>query len=179
MSNQTAAEIAGRPPLGERMARNADGIIEHIARDYGVSTYDVVAAMPDEHRVLADGEAFAAIMDAMTRWGPVLFIVHTDDIVLECAGPLPPGAFGRGYFNLHGDSPIGGHIKAENCRQIAFVSRPFMGRASCSVQFFNDAGEAMFKIFVRRDESRELVAEQLERFNALKAQFVGSAKAPE
>ncbi len=87
--------------------------------------------------------------------------------MLECHGPLPPGSFARGYFNLHGESPIGGHIRAENCRSIAFVSRPFMGRASCSVQFFNEAGEAMFKIFVRRDAARELIAEQVAMFEAL------------
>ena len=71
-------------------------------------------------------------------------------------------------FNLHGDSPIGGHIKAENCANIAFVSRPFMGRPSCSLQFFNRTGEAMFKVFVRRDSERNLIAEQVERFDALR-----------
>jgi hypothetical protein len=34
-----------------------------------------------------------------------------------------------------------------------------MGRESRSVQFFNGAGEAMFKVFVRHDEKRELVGE--------------------
>jgi heme iron utilization protein len=95
--------------------------------------------------------------------------------VLECAGSIPPGTFGRGYFNLHGDSPIGGHIKAENCKHIAFVSRPFMGRPSRSLQFFNAAGEAMFKIFVRRDKERNLLAGQVERFDALRARMLASA----
>jgi hypothetical protein len=70
----------------------------------------------------------------------MLFIVHTPSIVLECEGAIPPGEFGRGYFNLHGDSPIGGHIKADRCTPIAFVRRPFMGRESCSIrsiQFFD------------------------------------------
>jgi len=62
-------------------------------------------------------------------------------------------------------------LKAENCTHIAFVSRPFMGRASRSLQFFNGAGEAMFKIFVRRDEKRELLPEQLARFDALRAKL--------
>ena len=47
-----------------------------------------------------------------TAWGKILFIVHTADIVLECEGELPPGTYGRGYYNVHGDSPIGGHIRA-------------------------------------------------------------------
>jgi putative heme iron utilization protein len=43
-----------------------------------------------------------------------------------------------------------------------------MGRPSCSLQFFNRAGEPMFKVFVRRDERRNLIAEQVERFDALR-----------
>jgi hypothetical protein len=160
-----------RPPLAVRLATNADGILEQIARDYGVSTYEVVRNLPNEHRTLAPAEAFADIMQDVTTWGDILFIVHTPDIVLECAGPLPPGTFGRGYFNVHGDSPIGGHIRAENCKSIAFVSRPFMGRASLSLQFFNGAGEAMFKIFVSRDAQRELIADQAEKFHALRARM--------
>jgi hypothetical protein len=46
-----------------------------------------------------------------------------------------------------------------------------MGRASSSIQFFNEAGEAMFKIFVRRDAARELVPEQLQRFDALRVRL--------
>jgi putative heme utilization carrier protein HutX len=100
--------------------------------------------------------------------------VHTPDIVLECAGKIPPGSFARGYFNIHGDSPIGGHLKAEHCTHIAFVSRPFMGRPSRSLQFFNGAGEAMFKIFVRRDDKRELLPEQVARFDALREQLAAA-----
>jgi heme iron utilization protein len=160
-----------KPPLAERLAQSADGILEQIARDYAVSTFEVVRALPAEHRSIVPGSLFEAIFAELTGWGEVLFIVHTPDIVLECAGKIPPGSFARGYFNLHGDSPIGGHLKAENCTHIAFVSRPFMGRASRSLQFFNGAGEAMFKIFVRRDEKRELLPEQLARFDALRAKL--------
>ena len=77
---------------------------------------------------------------------------------------------------MHGESPIGGHIRAENCAAIAFVSRPFMGRPSRSIQFFNTAGEAMFKIFVRRDEKRELIADQVAKFDALRERCRGMAR---
>lgn len=97
--------------------------------------------------------------------------------MLECAGSIPPGSFGRGYYNMHGDSPISGHIKAENCQTIAFVSRPFMGRESRSIQFFNAAGEAMFKLFVRRDESKALKPEQVARFESLRKRMVSENNA--
>jgi putative heme utilization carrier protein HutX len=161
--------VAARPPLAERLAQSADGILEQIAREYAVSTFDVVQALPVEHRSVVSGARFQDIMGELTTWGEILFIVHTPDIVLECAGKIPPGSFARGYYNIHGDSPIGGHLKAENCTHIAFVSRPFMGRPSRSLQFFNGAGEAMFKIFVRRDDKRELLPDQVARFDALRA----------
>ena len=180
MTEISTAAAAGRPPLSERLAKNSDGILEQIARDYAVSTFEVIRQLPDEHRVIVEGAGFGDLMAELTGWGEVLFIVHTPDIVLECAGKVPPGTFGRGYFNIHSDdSPIGGHIKAENCRHIAFVSRPFMGRASRSIQFFNGDGEAMFKIFVRRDASRELIPEQLAKFDELAARYARRAAAPE
>lgn len=171
-----AAQVAAAlPPLAERLKQSADGVLEQIARDYSVSTFDVVRALAAEHRLIVSGDKFEEVLSDLTGWGEVLFIVHTADIVLECAGSIPPGSFARGYFNLHGDSPIGGHIKAANCAHIAFVSRPFMGRASRSLQFFNGAGEAMFKIFVRRDKERNMLPEQEARFSALSERLAKDA----
>src|SRR5262245_34599146 len=128
-----AVSRPGTGALRERLAKNADGILEQIAREHGTSTFAVLDALPDEHRVIVPGTLFADVMKDLETWGEVLFIVHTSDIVLECAGSVPSGSFSRGYYNIHGESPIGGHIKAENCTHIAFVRRPFMGRPSRSV----------------------------------------------
>jgi putative heme utilization carrier protein HutX len=173
--SDTSVAGTSRPPLAERLAASSDGILEQIARDYGVSTFDVVRQLPAEHRTIVPGEKFADIMASLTSWGEVLLIVHTADVVLECAGKIPPGTFGRGYFNLHGDSPIGVHFRADHCKHIAFVSRPFMGRPSRSIQFFNGAGETMFKVFVRRDERRELIGDQVEMFDRLRSVQSGGA----
>ena len=42
--NDTSA--TARPPLAERLAANADGILEQIAREYAVSTFEVVRNLP-------------------------------------------------------------------------------------------------------------------------------------
>ncbi len=156
-------------PLEQRLAANQDGILEDIARTYCVSTLDVVHALPETARNFVPGGNLDTILEEISGWGPILFIVHTSDLVLECEGLLPPGKYARGYFNIHGDSPIGGHIRASRCREIAFVTRPFMGRETRSIQFFNFDGDTMFKIFVRRDDTGNLVAEQVRRFDALKS----------
>jgi putative heme utilization carrier protein HutX len=179
MNDTNSDSIVEAPlePLHERLAKNPDGIVERIAREYGVSTLAVVEALPAAHRTLIKGELFAEVMKELESWGEILFIVHTPDIVLECAGTIPPGSFGRGYYNIHGDSPIGGHIRAEACARIVFLARPFMGRHSCSIQFFNGDGEAMFKVFVRRDEKRELLADQVAKFEAMRAKHANGANA--
>ena len=48
-----------------------------------------------------------------------------------------------------------------------------MGRLSASVLFFNVDGGIMFKVFVGRDEKRELKADQFAKFRAL-AERVGA-----
>ncbi len=166
-----SATTEERQPLAARLAASSEGLLEQIAREYGVSTLEVVRHLPADQCVLAPGEAFADIMGDLTQWGEILFLIHNADIVLECTGTLPPGSFGHGYFNIHGDSPIGGHIRAENCKAIAFVSRGAMGRASLSIQFFNAGGDAMFKIFARRDSKREMLAEQVARFATLRGRY--------
>ena len=166
----TAEAITADPiaRVRELLAAKPDGVIEAVAREAGVSTLAVLEQTPADQRTHFPGEKFEDVWKELSTWGEVLFIVHTADIVLEAEGSLPVGSFGHGYYNIHGDSPIGGHIKAGNCTAIYLVDRAFHGRRSCSVQFFNGSGEAMFKVFVRRDAERNLRPEQLARFEALK-----------
>jgi heme iron utilization protein len=152
----------------EKLSAKPDGVIESVAIETGLPTQAVLELTPGKERILIPSEHFEAVWKELSTWGEVLFIVHTKDIVCEVVGSLPVGSFGHGYYNIHGDSPIGGHIRAANCQAIYLVDRPFHGRRSCSVQFFNAAGEAMFKVFVRRDAVRELLPEQLAKFENLK-----------
>ncbi len=162
-----------RPSLAERAASSPGDLLEQIARDYGVSTLEVVRNLPAEQATVVSGEAFADVLQDIATWGDILFLIHNADIVLECTGKLPLGTFGHGYYNIHGDSPIGGHIKADNCKAIAFIVRG-QKRVGMSVQFFNAAGEAAYKIFVRRDDNRELLPEQVKLFEALRARYTAA-----
>jgi heme iron utilization protein len=163
-----------RSLVKDALAAKPDGVVEQIAKECGVPSQVVLEALPPEQRIFVAANAFETLWSSLTSWGEVLFIVHTADIVLECVGTLPNGSFGHGYFNIHGDSPIGGHIRAANCFAIYIVDRPFHGRRSCSVQFYNGEGEAMFKVFVRRDKARELMADQLALFEQLKHDFTNT-----
>jgi putative heme iron utilization protein len=56
----------------------------------------------------------------------------------------------------------------DRCRSIYFIDRPLFGKRSCSVQFVNEQGGAMFKFFVGRNENRNLKADQVGWFEALR-----------
>lgn len=153
------------------LAEKPDGIVESIAAAADVTTAEILEILPEGSAVIAPKESFLDIWNELTTWGVVLFLVHTEDVVAEIDGELPVGSEGHGWFNIHGDSPIGGHIKKDNCASITFVDRAFHGRRSCSIWFMNAKGAPMFKIFVKRDEARELLPEQLAKFEALRASY--------
>ncbi|WP_370387561.1 heme utilization cystosolic carrier protein HutX [Snodgrassella alvi] len=151
------------------MRSNPEGTLEQIAQQYQVTLAEVIKAIPDV--VITAGSHFDAVWQDVQSWGEITFLVHTADIIAEFSGLLPAGKYGAGYFNLQHQQGFGGHIRAENCAQIAFVERSFMQMATASIIFLNQHGDAMFKIFVGRDEQRQLKAEQLNKFRSLAQRF--------
>lgn len=153
--------------LQELLATNPDGTLEAIAEQYRVSLFAVVEALPENQRTLSAGDQFDRVWDAIAGWGEVTLISHSADAILEFKSELPTGTHRHGYFNLRGRNGLSGHIRATNCRHIAFIERKFMGMDTASVVFFNAAGEAMFKIFLGRDDHRQLLSEQVAAFRQL------------
>jgi hypothetical protein len=66
------------------------------------------------------------------------------------------------------DYNVGGHIRADLLSAIYFVERPFMGMKSMSVQFFTLSGAPLFKVYLGRDEKRQLLPPQIELFTILR-----------
>jgi putative heme utilization carrier protein HutX len=159
--------MSARQDLVKKLADDPGAIVEQIAKEFSVTTREVVDAMPAGMRSFGPGTAFVDVMKEIGSWGDVTVIVHTDDGIMEFSGPVPAGEIGRGYYNIPGSTGFHGHLRHERCAGLAFVERPFMGRLSASILFFNVDGGIMFKIFVGRDEKRELKADQLEKFRAL------------
>lgn len=164
----TTSAIAAMTAVKAALAEKPDGVLEGLAETHGLSYRAVLDCLAQGQRLAAPAASFDAVWQDITTWGPVMFIVHTRNGVFETKAPLPPGTHGRGYFNIHGDSPIGGHLKIERCTAIYFIDRLFFGRRSLSVQFIDCDGDAMFKVFVGRDESRNLLPGQIARFEALR-----------
>jgi len=162
----TATAVAA-PDLARIMADDPGALFETVAKEHGVTVRATIEALPESMRRFAPGSTFVEIMNDIAGWGEVTLIIHSDDGVMEFTGPIPRGEIGRGYFNLMGRTGFHGHLRHERCAAVAFVERPFMGRVSASVLFVNVDGGIMFKVFVGRDDKRELLPGQLAAFRAL------------
>jgi heme iron utilization protein len=168
LSLATASPTSDVEAIRTSLREQPDGVLDDVARRHGVSLRVVLDLLPGAAAKSASGARFVDIWGDLVDWGPVTFIVHTEDGVFETKAPLLPGNEARGYFNIHGETPLGGHLRIARCAAIYFMDRPFFGRRSCSLQFINIDGGAMFKVFVGRDEKRELLADQLVRFERLR-----------
>jgi putative heme utilization carrier protein HutX len=157
------------------MLENPGAVIEDVARDRKVTPRTVLEAMPEAMVRFGGGGEFVAAMADIAQWGEVTLIVHTDDAIFEFTGAIPAGEIGRGYFNLMQPKGLHGHFRHERCGGVAFVERPFMGKSSAFIAFINVDGGIMFKVFVGRDDSRALRADQLQRFHALADRIAAAA----
>lgn len=159
--------------LAEFLKTEPDGTLEAIAGQYNTTLLEVVKNLPSH--TLVTGDKFDLVWDTVCEWGKVTTLVHSADVILEFTGELPSGFYRHGYFNLRGKKGMTGHIKAENCTHIALVERKFMAMDTASILFFNAAGSAMFKIFLGRDDHRQLLGEQVDAFRTLAAVLKGDA----
>ena len=177
--NQISGQISGSAPnkpssgnssdktIADVLAADPGALFETVAKDHGATLREVVDALPRAMRRFAPGALFSEVLGDVATWGEVTVIIHTDDGIMEFTGPVPEGKLGQGYFNLMGRTGFHGHLRHERCASIGFIERPFFGRPSASILFFNIDGGTMFKVFVGRDEKRELLADQLRSFRAL------------
>lgn len=159
--------------LQDFLKTEPDGTLEAIAGQYNTTLLEVVKNVSSH--TLVTGDKFDTVWDTVCEWGKVTTLVHSADVILEFTGELPSGFHRHGYFNLRGKKGMTGHIKAENCTHIALVERKFMAMDTASILFFNAAGSAMFKIFLGRDEHRQLLSEQVDAFRTLATVLKGEA----
>ena len=157
--------------LRQSLEKNPGQVLEMLAAQNQCSFEDVIRCLPEENVRQTEGSRIVEILQAVAAWDEsVTFIAHTPDAIVEISGKLPNGKVGRGFYNFdhpETDGGVHGHIYYENCASIYLLERPFMGKATCSLNFINRNGGAMFKIFVGRDEAGELKQHQIEAMRKL------------
>ena len=125
------------------------------------------------------GAQAPVLLEELAQWGNTTTIVLHGDCVFEFKGCFPPGSISGDYYNLDGPVPgLHGHIRLEAIDRIGFQDRPHRGRDSYAFTFDNARGENVFKVFLGRDQSGEILPAQLEKFQEIRRQ-ASSARQPE
>ena len=122
---------------------------------------------------IVDGSKFDEIIEDISKWGKILMIKITPSFVIEIKDFMPTGTYGHGYYNFNTKgSSISGHLKASDIEKIVFSSKVHRGMLSHSVSFNDINGEHIFKVFVTRNENREIIKDQ----NNISINFVNKMK---
>ena len=167
MSLATASPTDDLDAIRAALKEQPDGVLDDVARRHNVSLRVVLDLLPGAAPRPASGARFVEIWNDLVDWGPVTFVVHTEDGVFEMKAPLPPGSEGRGYFNIHGESPLGGHLRIRDASR-SICRPPVLRTPVLFAAIHQHQRRRHVKVFDGRDEKRELLADQLGRFERLR-----------
>ena len=161
-----------RKSIKDLLTINPELTTLEIAKELKISEYEVLQNIDKNIAKAVDSKHFDEIIEDISTWGKILMIKITPSFVIEINDNMPLGTYGHGYYNFDSkESSISGHLKVSNIDKIIFLSKKHRGMISHSVVFYDVKGEHIFKVFVRRDENRELLVSQVEKFVALKNRF--------
>ena len=151
----TAEEAA---QLAEMMSAKYPVTVGTVAKKLEMSELEAARRMPTDMIQFVKGEMterFDELWEALCDWEKAtLFIIHGGH-VFEIAAKLSKGKRAQGYYNiLSKDAVVGGHLNYENVAAAAFMTMPFMGRESLSVQFFDNDGKCSFSVYAGRENHK-------------------------
>lgn len=153
--------------VADLLAENPNIITLEIAEKLQQPEGNILKALPEQFVRLFPAERAEEILQAVSQWGIFTTIIEKEGSIFEIKDRFPTGIIGRGYYNLNmkdDEGAIHGHLKLDNIADIAFVSLPFRGKESYNIAFIAANGQTIFKIYLGRDEQRQLFPEQVEHF---------------
>ena len=160
MTEKIAATHEEAAKIEELMKAPFPVTLATVAKALNTTELASAQKMPDDAVAFVTGsiaERFEALWAELASWQKVT--------------KLSTGKCARGYYNiLQKDAVAGGHIKYEDIAAAAFVTMPFMGRESHSVQFFSNDGSVAFSVYVGC-ENHQLIDSVVEAFHKAKAAF--------
>ncbi|KZX77124.1 hypothetical protein A3715_11645 [Oleiphilus sp. HI0009] len=121
---------------------------------------------------IIQGEQAQGLLELLSTWGPLTTIVFSGGCVFEFKGAFPKGTLGEGFYNFgHGNAAgFQGHLNLKNVKAITFQDKLHRGRQSYAFVFRDKNNDCIFKVFLGRDESGELIHAQVDGFKEMQAQ---------
>lgn len=155
--------------ITDYLAEHPQAITLEMAEHFNQPEGKILTALPAQFVRVFEASRAEEIFTQIAQWGTFTTIIEKCGSIFEIKDRFPEGVVGRGYYNLNmkGDQgTLHGHLKLDNIAQIAFVSLPFRGKESYNIAFIAHSGETIFKVYLGRDEQRQLFPEQVEKFKA-------------
>lgn len=147
--------------------------ISEMAKRLAYTEGEVTFVLPSEMVSMLPGVHAQRILEMLPEWGELMTIVSSLGSIFEFKGALPEGKIARGYYNLMGKTgQLHGHILLDNIAHVALVSKPFRGKESHYIGFYVASGECIFKVYLGRDNKRQLFPDQIRKLQQLKKEVM-------
>jgi len=163
------ADVARR--VAEAMAKNPGAMTLQLARELGVPEADVVRALPDGQAVELDAGRWEEVLRAFEALGQVHVIVSNGAATIEAVGQFGGFSTWGEFFNVQ-TRTLDMHIRWPQLGSgFAVEKRSHMNDevTTLSVQFFDRAGQAAFKVFL--NFGGKPTAERKKEFAELRGRF--------
>jgi putative hemin transport protein len=170
VSQQQTIEPDRLALVREAVATNPRAMTLQLARDLGVPEVEVIRAMPDGRAVALDAARWEELIRSLEGFGKVHVIVSSGAATLEATGEFGGFSTWGDFFNVQ-TKTLDMHIRWPELAAVFAVEKPshMNGVSTCSVQFYDRAGAAAFKVFVNFGE--KAAPERLARFQELRERF--------
>lgn len=169
---QSSAKQQVLEKVATLLAEKPEISIFEMANQLALTEGEVTFVLPNNMMSEIDGKHAQSILESLPSWGPFTTIVSSCASIFEFKADFPKGKVAHGYYNLMGkEGQLHGHLKLENMAHIAVVSKPFMGKESHYIGFYDKQGVCIFKVYLGRDKKRQLFPEQIEKLQELKKEF--------
>ncbi len=156
--------------LREAVRRQPGRMTLQLAREFGVPEVEVIRAFPDGRAAELDAGRWEDLIRRFEALGPVRVLVSNGAATVEVVGQFGGFSTTGEFFNVQTDS-LDLHIRWRELAAAFAVEKPGHtdARATYSVQFYDRAGAAAFKVFLNFGEP--LAPERLRLFGQLRDEF--------
>lgn len=156
--------------LRDAIQRNPQRMTLLLAREFDVPEVEVIRALPRERVVELTIDRWEEIVRALESFGPVRVLVSNAATTSEVMGEFGGFSTTGDFFNVQNDS-LDLHIRWPQLAAVFAVEKPghMDGQATSSVQFFDRAGAAAFKVFLNFGEP--LAPQRRQLFDDLRTRF--------
>lgn len=166
--HESAGTVTDR--IRAALERNPSQMTLQLARDLGVAEVDVIRAYPADRAVELDAARWEGILRGFEALGEVHVIVSNGATTLEAVGNFGGFSTWGDFFNVQ-TKTLDMHIRWPELAAVFAVQKPsHMNHArTLSVQFFDRAGAAAFKVFL--NFGTQPTPERVAQFNSIVARF--------